>query len=398
MREEPQLQFVQTAATVLLAAATLAPAAGDPWLDVPVLRHADYQSVTGTGASAYAGGFPVRLVGVVLNHSEDWLNPTPAYTAAYQPFALGGQAELYVQAVNLDGTEWDPAPEEPFDDFGGTACWIGQNYGNLPFVLDPAFNYTDPQFTAELARLGLAGGDGVTNPLRAGDLVEVRARGGLHRSGKMNVNEQHDLDPDRDFELVVLRRGHGLPGPAPLTLTDLKDSANQFLFDPSRQTGGERHQSTRVRLHDVWLTSAANWSANANLTVTDGVRTLNLRLGRNPGFDGGQWFAAGRRLEVTGILDQAASNPNLSTDGYQLLVLQPADVAAAAPALAAAVEAGEVVVRWPDDGSPWTLHQSDNLQPTGWQPAPGSPTLTGGQFTWRAPLAPGKRFFRLQQP
>jgi hypothetical protein len=31
------------------------------------------------------------------------------------------------------------------------------------------------------------------DPLRAGDLVEIRARGGLSYAGKMNVNEQHDI-------------------------------------------------------------------------------------------------------------------------------------------------------------------------------------------------------------
>jgi MYXO-CTERM domain-containing protein len=217
------------------------------------------------------------------------------------------------------------------DDFGGTACWMGQNYGNHIMHQDPLFSYTDAEWTAELGRLNLLGGDGVTDPIRAGDLVEIRVRGGLHYSGKMNVNETHNNDPAKDFEIVRLAAVFGLPEAAPLTLADLKTAADGFLFDPSRQTGGERYQSTRVDLREVWLTGAAAWTADSDITVTDGTRMFNVHLGLNPSFDGTALFAPGERFNVVGILDQAASNGVYSIDGYQLLAMNAADFAAASP-------------------------------------------------------------------
>jgi len=317
---------------------------GEDWSSVPYIAHSTYQAVNPDGTSAYAGGFPIRLVGVVLNNTEDWLDPTPAYTPEYVPFAMGGQAELYVQALwrstlpALGVEYYDPA------DFGGTACWMGQNYGNLPFKGDPAFSYTDAEWTAELGRLNLWGGDAVTDPIRAGDLVEIRARGGLHYRGKMNVNEQHNNDRDpstgqvptdgtgaHDFHIVRLLAGFGLPDPAPISLSDLKNSDDTCIFDPTRLSGGERYQSTLVRLQNVRLAQAAEWTANSELTVTDGLRTFTLRLGRNGDFDGTELFAAGEHFHVVGILDQYSTSGTYGTDGYRLLAMSPADFCAALP-------------------------------------------------------------------
>jgi hypothetical protein len=325
-----------TLAVLLPAAAAFAV----DWDALPYTRHSTYQAVNADGSRAYAGGSPVRMVGVVINDTEDWLDPTPAYSGTYQAFQMGGEAELYVQALWTStqaalGTEYyDPA------DFGGTACWMGQNYGNLPFKGDAQFSYTDAEWTAELGRLNLYGGDGVTDPIRAGDLVEIRARAGLHYKGKMNVNEQHDNDYDRlndwdqqgspgdgqnhDFELVRVAKGFGLPAPLPVTLSALKNPDDTPVFDPNRQTGGERYQSTLVQLQDVWTASAASWAADSDLEVTDGTRTFNVHLGRNGGFDGTALFASGQPFHVTGILDQAASDGTYSTDGYQLLAMDAA--------------------------------------------------------------------------
>ncbi len=295
------------------------------WNSVSYVTHSEYQAVNTDGSPAYGGTFPIRITGVVLNNTEDWLDPTPAYSSTYIPFNMGGEAEFFFQAINLDGTAWDTDPGSIFEDAGGTAVWIGQNYGNLPFKADPIFNYSDTQWTAELDRLGFLGGDGVTEPLRAGDLVEVRARGGLHYAGKFNINEQHSLSADLDFEVIVLERGFGLPDATPITLSDLKLADDSFIFDPTRQTGGEFCQSTRVELHDVWIESAADWLNDTDLTVTDGVRTFNVQLGLNSIFDGTELFAVGERFNVTGILDQAASNGTYSTDGYRLLAMHADD-------------------------------------------------------------------------
>jgi hypothetical protein len=319
------------ATAVLLAGFVSISTAQTDWNSVPAITHSIYQSVNTDGRPAYGGTFPVRLRGVVLNNTEDWLDPTPAYSPGYTPNDLGGQAEFFFQAVDLDGTAWDTDPVNAFGDAGGTAVWIGQNYGNLPFKGDPIFNYTDTQWTAELARLGLFGGIGATEPLRAGDLVEVRARGGLHYAGKFNINEQHSLSADLDFDVIVLERSFGLPDATPITLDDLKLADDSFIFDPTRQAGGEFYQSTRVELCDVWIESAADWLNGTDLTVTDGTRTFNVKFGLNASFNGTELFATGEHFNVTGILNQAAGNGAYGTDGYQLLAMNAGDFIAAVP-------------------------------------------------------------------
>ena len=323
-------------------------AVAQDWSTVPMIEHAAYQAVNANGTSAYDNSFPVRLRGVVLNNSEDWLDPTPAYSVQTQwppPPKMGGEAEIYVQAIDLDGSAWDPHPGAAFDDFGGTAAWIGQNYGNLPFKSDPIFSYSDSEWTAELGRMNLLGGAGVSDPTRAGDLVEIRARGGLHYKGKMNVNEQHSKEAANDFEIVLLQQGYGLPAATPLTLADIKDASDAFIFDPTRTTGGERYQSTLVDLRNVWIESPADFSANSDITVTDGTRTFHVHLGLNPSFDGTPLFDADEPFHVTGIFDQSATDGTFSADGYQLLVMHADDFRAVPePATALCVLTGLVLV------------------------------------------------------
>ncbi|MGC9453746.1 MAG: PEP-CTERM sorting domain-containing protein [Phycisphaerae bacterium] len=311
----------------VVAALVVSPTAAQDWSSVDYVKHSQYQAVDSDGSDAYDGGWPIRMVGVVLNDTEDWLNPAPDFDSGYTPWYMGGEAEIFVQAVDLDGTGWDPFESEPFDDFGGTACWIGQNYGNHGmYGGDSDFSYTDAEWTAELGRLNFQGGDGVTDPIRAGDLVEVRARAGLHYQGKMNVNEQHSKDPAKDFEVVRLVSGFGMPEAAELTLADLKDGSDTFYFDQTRQTGGERYQSTWIELKDLYLQDG-NWVAQdyVNFTDDDG-RTIRVRLGYADGYDwgelGGQWSSlfGDDPVSVTGILNQADA---AGTGGYYLLALDP---------------------------------------------------------------------------
>lgn len=305
-----------------VAVASLAPA--QDWGTVGFVDHSVYQAVNADGSSAYSGGFPIRLIGVVLNNTEDWRDPTPAYDPGVHLWQLGGEAEFFIQATDLDGTPWDSDPGAAFADFGGTACWMGQNYGNHIMRQDPSFSYTDAEWTAELGRLNLFGGDGVTDPLRAGDLVEVRARAGLPYKGKMNVNEQHTNDPAMDFEIVVLQSGYGLPTPTPVHLSDLKTAGDAFIFDPTRQTGGERYQGELVELMDVQVASPQTWTAESLVAVTDGVRTFTVRLGVSGSFDGAELFSVGERFNVVGIMNQSDSG---GQGGYQLLAMDPGDFA-----------------------------------------------------------------------
>ena len=312
--------------SAFVAAALAVPAVAQDWNSVGFVDHSTYQAVNADGTSAYAGGFPIRLRGVVLNDTHDWLDPTPAYDPNVHLWQMGGEAEFYVQATNLDGTAWDSDPNEAFDDFGGTASWIGQNYGNHIMHEDPYYSYTDAEWTAELGRLNLYGGDGVTDPVRAGDLVEIRARAGLNYKGKMNVNEQHSKDPNNDFEVVILQQAYGLPTPTPITLGDVKDANDADIFDANRQTGGELHQSTLVKIRNVTLQSTAGWGSDSDLTLLDAAgRTLPVHLGLDNSFDSNA--APDGLFDVVGIMDQSDFS---GTGGYSLLVMHAGDFTAPA--------------------------------------------------------------------
>lgn len=300
------------------------------WATVPIINHSTYQAVNGTGGSAYpagAAGFPLRLRGVVTQGNQDWLDPTPAYDPyvydgsandAAHLMRLGGQAEFFVQTVNLDGTAWDPDPSAPFSDFGGTACWMGQNYGNHPWHKDPAWSYTDAQWTAELNRLGFSYAGGPTaGRIQPGDLVEIRVRTGLSYNGKMNVNEAHSNSASNDWEVVVLESGFGLPQATPLSLADLKTATNQFIFDPTRETGGERHQMSRVELQNVSFAADQPWGKNSDPVVIDASgRSLTIHLGLNDSFTTAP--VPNGSFNVTGVLDQMAAS---GQGGYRLLVM-----------------------------------------------------------------------------
>jgi len=333
-------------AAALTSLAVPSPARAD---DPPYIRHRDYQAVNPDGSSAYSpGGFPVRLVGVVLNNNEDWLDPASAFDPGFHAWQLGAQAEIYVQAVDLDAfAPWDPFPGQQFDDFGGTACWMGQNYGNHPFFHPPDpthpewnsdYNYTEPEWYAELDRLHLWR-PGTLLPdselVRAGDLVTVTARAGLNYKGKMNVNETHSNEPALDFELAILQKNYGLPEPELLTLADLKAADDTYLFDaqaPTREFGGERYQSSLVKLTNVRFSDefdpATDWRAykqnsedGVNLTLVDPAgRTLPVHLGRNDSFDTNP--APQGYFDVVGILDQSDWT---GTGNYRLLVVHAED-------------------------------------------------------------------------
>lgn len=287
------------------------------WDEVQLIQHSTYQAVNADGTSAYALGFPTRLRGVILNNPEDWLDPTADYTPEYVPWYMGGEWEIFVQASD--------DPNETYDDgdFGGTACWMGQNYGNLGFIQDPERNYTNEEWEAELERLNYPEGPG-SDPIRAGDLIEVRARGGLNYQGKMNVNEQHNNDPAFDFEIVLLERGHGLPEPEPIMLSDLLVDTGEdyeFIWDPTRATGGEHYQSTRILIKSVQLLDPNDWGSDTDLVLIDSTgRTLDVHLGRNPSFD--EINPPTATFNLVCFLNQASMS---GIGGYYALVMHAAD-------------------------------------------------------------------------
>jgi len=299
--------------------------AAQDWNGVDVIQHSDYQAVNADGTSAYNGSFPIRLRGVVLNNTEQWLDATSDYDPGVHLGQMGGESEFYVQAVDLDGTPWDPDASQPFDDFGGTACWMGQNCGNYIGNMNPIYSYTEAAWYAELDRLHLHHPEPppVAPPLlRAGDLVEIRTRGGLYYKGKMNVNEQHSNDPDNNFEIEVLQPAHGLPAPTAITLSDIKDAGNVDIFDPARQTGGERYQSTLVEIEGVRFEDTVEWGSDGSLVLEDATgRTLPVHLGLDGSFDLNP--APNGFFDIVGIMDQAN---HTGLEGYGLLVMSFGDI------------------------------------------------------------------------
>jgi autotransporter-associated beta strand protein len=344
------------------------------WNTVPIIQHSDYQSIrespagSGNWTTAFGGPLPFRLIGVVLNDNEDYLDPTAHYDNV-TPWYLGGQAQIYVQAVNLDGTQWNPDPNTPFNDFSGTACWMGQNYGNLGFIGDPQDCYYDQAWYDELNSLQLWHPNTpglpapVAQPVRKGDLVEINTSiGGMYYSGMMNVNEQHSIDLDNDFQIVVLQHNYGMPDAAQLTLGNLKNADNSFIFNPAapRDSGAEHYQSALVQLTDVRLTNPLLWGPNMDLKLTDDSgRDIDVHLGLDVGFY--SYMAPAGTYDVAGIIDQASAN---GRDGYRLMTLEASNFSAL-PGVAAPVWYGgggdahwKTTANWigPSLTSDWELH------------------------------------------
>jgi hypothetical protein len=344
------------------------------WNTTPIIQHSDYQSITespagsGNWTTAFGGPLPFRLVGVVLNDSTDYLDATANYTGTFTPYYLGGQAQIYIQAVNLDGTEWDPDSNTAYNDSGGTACWMGQNYGNLPWIHSTNENYTNAAWYAELDRLQIYyPGSTASYTLHPGDLVEIRTSvGGLYYSGMMNVNEQHGTDPANDFEIVVLKSGYCSDVTTlatSLTLANLKNSDDSFIFyaNAPSDSGAEHYQSTMVELSGVHLTNPLLWGPNMKLTATDGAgRTFNVQLGRNSGFY--TYMApAGSSYNITGVMNQESAN---GRDGYYLLTLKAGYFSTTSSVAASIWNGGGGDAHWktaanwtgPSLTSDWELH------------------------------------------
>jgi hypothetical protein len=139
----------------------------------------------------------------------------------------------------------------------------------------------------------------------------------LSYKGKCNINEQHNKNPDHDFTIELLERGVGLPRPEVVTLDELKDDSDSFIFDAGRQSGGEHYQARLIKIKDVNFVDANDWGPNAQLTITDGTKTLPVKLGRGNGI-----YAGSNNLtepfDVIGIMDQESSD---LTSGYRLYVM-----------------------------------------------------------------------------
>jgi hypothetical protein len=139
----------------------------------------------------------------------------------------------------------------------------------------------------------------------------------LSYKGKLNVNEQHNKNPDHDFTIELIQRGIGLPRPEIVTLDDLKDDKDEFIFDPSRLAGGERYQARLIKIENIYFADSNDWGPHGELMITDGTKTFPIKLGRGNGI-----YAGSNNLvepfDIIGIMDQESLS---LMDGYRLYVM-----------------------------------------------------------------------------
>jgi hypothetical protein len=264
---------------------------GDP--TVAKITHREFQTVSNSGEQAYTATQKVTLEGIVLHNPADMLDPTPNDTIT-QMYNLGGQWQLFFQGEG--------------EDHAGTAVYMAQLYDNLPWIM-PGGGYSNAQFIAELTRINAA-------RFTVGDRIRVTGYF-LSYAGKNNVNEQHDNNPDRDFTIELVARGVGLPKPEVVSLDELKDSQDRFVFDPARLVGGEYYQGRLIKIEDVNVVDAKGWGPDGMLTVTNGKETFPVKLGRGNGIYAGS-FNLVQPFDVIGILDQDSTD---LSSGYQLYVM-----------------------------------------------------------------------------
>jgi hypothetical protein len=264
---------------------------GDP--SVAPVSHSLFQAVDSSGEQTYTATQKVILEGIVLHSPADMLDPTPDDTIT-ELYNLGGQWQLFFQGEG--------------EDHAGTAVYLAQLYDNLPWIM-PGGGYSNAQFMAELARLNAA-------QFSIGDRIRVTGYF-LSYKGKMNINEQHNNQPDHDFTIEVLERGVGLPKPEVVSLDELKDDQDRFVFDPARRVGGEYYQGRLIKIEDVNVVDADGWGPDGSLTVTKGTKTFPIKLGRGNGIYAGS-FNLRQPFDVIGILDQESTDLR---SGYRLYVM-----------------------------------------------------------------------------
>ncbi len=370
-------------ARLLLAAALALPLLAAP---LRAETHANLQSVTEAGASAWSGSYPFTVTGVLLTDPDEMLDSTASFQT-YTAGVMGGEWQIAVQAV-FDG------------DQGGTVCWMGQNYAIRRSPKDDAYSYTNEWWNAEVARLNYDPATG--HAFRKGDLISVTANGSLFYGGKRNINEMHKNEAGYDFAISLVASNYGLPAPEVLSLASLvrtndNDAAtSEDIFDATRATGGERWQGTRVRLNGLTLLTTAGWNptnawGNRLCLVTDGENRF-FKL-RHPRYSLGA--APTNAFDAVGILNQESGSGSQGTNGYELFVQE---IVASQPATLTI--ASQPVITWPGALANYELQFTNTLGNTSveWQTATNKPVLVNGRWTVIIdPADAATRFYRLQR-
>ena len=356
--------------------------------DAPLVRHSELQAVDEAGASAWTETLPFRVRGVITTDLDEMLDPTPHYLGwnAENIGKLGAEWQIVIQA--LDG-----------DDFGGTILWLGQNYGNQPWIRNEKLSYSDAEWSAEVFRVSRDSATGEL--LEKGDLVEVYARRSLVYGGKRNINEAHSNAPENNFDIFLLKKGVDLPSPACLSLSDLteidlSDSNMQIdIFDSDRKRGGERYQGERVFIEGLSIVYANGWDADLSWPqrldnlVTDGQgRYFHVRYPRRDLGD----VPVGK-FGAVGIICQESGSATLGTSGYELFLQK---IVKSVPTIDILTdENGKVWLQWVDLYSEnWELERSDKLNGD-WSVSAAKKEQAGNTYRVQISTKEAMQFYRL---
>lgn len=345
------------------------------------------EAVDANGVSTWDGSFPITLVGVLLTDPDEMLNSTPNFlpwNSGANAFNLGGQWQVFVQA--LGGS-----------DRGGVECWMGQNYGNLPWKPhDGSASYDNPVWASEVERVSHDPATG--RAFHRGDLVMITANGSLFYGGMQNINEEHSTDPAVDFSISLVSSNFGLPAPQVISLssvigTNLSATGHYDIFDPTRATGGEHYQGQRVRINGLTLVSSTGWNTNSDwnsrhCTATDGDGRQFPLI--HPLYDLGP--APTNQFDATGVFIQETGSGTDGTFGYKLFVQEITPSSSAVLNLA-----NQPVITWPAALANYQVQSSDSLTSPNWTAITNAPALMNGQNT--VVLTPGgaQKFFRLHR-
>lgn len=275
---------------VIVMVASSVAFADDP--TVAEVTHTELQAVTADGYGTYTATDKVIISGIVLNAPEQMLNPTPG--AGY----MGGQWQTYIQGEGSD--------------HAGTAVWLGQYYSEVSSSDD----YTDEELLSEMCRINTDLNTGYI--FNAGDRVQVTGWYKFYK-GKLNVNEKHEKDPFFDFEIELIKPAVGVPQPEAITLDQVKDINDNYIFDSSRLTGCEYYQARLVRVEDVNVAGPENWGPGNTITITDSNGlTFPVLLGIGDGFT--RYDCPVGQIDVIGIMDQESSGYMVCKDGYRIWI------------------------------------------------------------------------------
>lgn len=268
--------------------------------DQPVpVTHWDFQAIYSDGTSSFddVGPWQVVLEGIILNNPENWLDPTPDPTLA--PWYMGGEWQIFIQGEG--------------DDHAGTACYMAQNYGNGP----GDFSYTNQEWLDEIYRLNRDPDTGYI--FHAGDRVRVTGTY-LFYGGKLNINENHEIDPEFDFTIELVKPAVGLPQPEEIAICDLKYPDNSEIFDATRMTGCEYYQGIRVRIEDVNIIDPNNWAPDGTVTIQD-ANGLTFPVTLQIGSGISRYQCPAGQIDVIGVINQEPKGyPVDPTSDYEIVV------------------------------------------------------------------------------